>query len=42
MTLTRDFQIEEIKRADKDEKVAIVDMAEYIEYCELLLNDREF
>ena len=31
-----------IKGADKDGKIVIMDTADYIEHCELLLNDREF
>ena len=31
-----------IKGADKGGKIVIMDTAEYIEHCELLLNDREF
>ena len=31
-----------IKAADKDGKIVIMDTADYIEHCELLLNDREF
>ena len=31
-----------IKGANKDGKIVIMDTANYIEHCELLLNDREF
>ena len=31
-----------IKGADKEGKIVIMDTADYIEHCELLLNDREF
>ena len=31
-----------IKGADKSGKIVTMDTADYIEYCELLLNDREF
>ena len=31
-----------IKAADKGGKIVIMDTADYIEHCELLLNDREF
>ena len=31
-----------IKGADKGGKIVIMDTADYIEHCELLLNDREF
>ena len=31
-----------IKGSDKGGKIAIMDTADYIEHCELLLNDREF
>ena len=31
-----------IKAADKGGKIVIMDSADYIEHCELLLNDREF
>ena len=31
-----------IKDADKGGKIAIMDTTDYIQNCELLLNDREF
>ena len=31
-----------IKAADKSGKIAIMNTADYIEHCELLLDDREF
>ena len=31
-----------IKRANKDENIVIINMAEYIEHCKLLLNVTEF